>query len=73
MSEPAYITRAQSADPPAHLVRLMSVAAYEAGRPPGSGRPEYDKTSPAWQAAGRREMLAALKAAEAAGYRIIAP
>lgn len=59
--------------PPVHLRQVMARAAYEAGRPPGSSRPAFDNTTPEWQAAMDREMLAALKAAEAAGYRIIGP
>lgn len=73
MSEPSYTTRAQASAPPAHLVRLMATAAYEAGRPKESGRPEFENTTTEWQDAMCREMSAALVAAEVAGYRIVKP
>lgn len=55
---------------PADLVELMARANYEASRPPGSGRPDWNRCEDAWRAACRREMAAALVAAEAAGYRL---
>lgn len=72
MSQP-FTTRAQAAAPPIHLVRLMATAAYEAGRPKGSGRPEFEKTTQEWQDVMFREMTAAILAAEAAGYRVVGP
>lgn len=69
MSQP-YLTRAEAEAPPAHILRIMAKAAYEAGRPKGSGRPEYENTTPEWQAAMMREMSAAIRALEAAGYTI---
>lgn len=71
MSQP-FTTRAEASAPPAYLVRLMAKAAYEAGRPKGSGRPEFDATTTEWQAAMCREMTAAIVAGVTAGYLVIA-
>lgn len=67
----AFTTRAEAAAPPVHLVETMAQAFYEAGRPKGSSRPAWDGCEEAWRAACRREMAAAIVAAEAAGYRIV--
>lgn len=73
MSQPAFVTRDQAAAAPDQLVRAMCRAAYEAGRPADSSRPPFEKTSPEWQDGMHREMRAALRAVEAAGYRIVSP
>lgn len=52
------------------LVELMTEAAYEASRPAGSSRPPWRETHREWQEAARREMAAAIVAAERAGFRI---
>lgn len=57
-------------EPSAELVELMAVAAYEASRPNGSSRPPWAECTDHWRDAGRREISAALRAAERAGYRI---
>ena len=72
MSEPAFITR-DELTAPRHLVELMARTAYETGRPKGSGRPEWERTTPEWRKAMHREMAAALKAAQDAGYTLTMP
>lgn len=55
------------------LVRLMARAGYDSGRFPGCKRPAFDDCMPQWQAQASAEMAAAIRAAEAAGYRIEGP
>lgn len=66
MSLAPYVTRDQAALPD-DLVELMARAAYEAGRPVGSGRPDWPRCTPEWREAATREMRDALAAAIAAG------
>lgn len=60
----------EAADLAEALILTAARAAYEAGRPPTSGRPRWELCEPAWRAACCRDMAAALCAAQAAGYRI---
>lgn len=75
MSEAAtpYVTRDQAAAPPARLLLVMTRGAYESSRLPGSQRPPFEETTGEWRSAMDREMIAAIRAAEAEGYRIVAP
>jgi hypothetical protein len=52
------------------LLRTMASAAYRSERPPGSSRPPFEQTSTEWQDAMHRAMGAAIRAAEADGWRI---
>lgn len=70
MSQP-FTTRSEAAGPPKHLLEVMSAAAYAATRTP---------SFPAWREVGdsyrrdmHKSMVAALEAAEAAGYRVVKP
>ena len=50
------------------LLRAMARAHYEAGRPKGSSRPPFEGTTTEWQDSAHREMAAAIRAAEGAGW-----
>lgn len=70
MSQPAFTTRAQAEAPPARLLLVMTRAAYESTRLPGSSRPPFEEATAEWRDAMNREMTAAIRAAEAEGYTI---
>lgn len=67
----AFTTRAeaealQGLDPA--IVEKMAERAYEAGKRTGSSLPPWSKVEPTHKAAIRREIVAAVKAGEQAGY-----
>ena len=59
-----------TADEDTHLVELMASAGYEDGRTRAPSLPPWPVTTEYWQAAARREMQAALRAALMAGYTV---
>lgn len=70
MSQP-FTTRAQAAeyqglDP--RVIEAMCERAYEAGKASPSSLPPWKAVNPSYQAAIRREIVAAVKYAETAGY-----
>lgn len=54
--------------PDPRLLLVMTRAAYESTRLPGSSRPPFGETTAEWRDAMNREMTAALRAAEAEGW-----
>lgn len=72
MTQP-FTTRAEASAPPAHLVEVQTKAAYERSRFPGCSRPPWELLEPTYQAEARADQVAAILAAEAAGYRVVGP
>jgi hypothetical protein len=68
MTAPAFTTRAEAAAPPKHLVEVMSEAAYTATKAPSF--PGWPDVGQSYRDDMHRSMVAAIRAAEAAGYRV---
>lgn len=69
MTQPAYTTRAESEAPPKHLIELMAEAAYTSTKTPSF--PSWTEVSEPYRQDVHRSILAALSAAEAAGWRAV--
>lgn len=70
MTQPAYTTRAEASAPPAHQVRTAALGFYEVERE-GTTLPPFERIEPRYQTHLAKCMAGAIRALEAAGYRII--
>jgi hypothetical protein len=71
MSEQSYTTRAEAEAPPADLIRALAIGPYNRMRAYRPRLPPFDETEPSFQEACRLDAVAAIKAAEALGYRLV--